>query len=333
MLSIKENLKETMKKGGHPDRYVKSWEFVGQLLFPDLYYMGNYPMEPGKQGVDQFGVTWDFPVGQMGPFPVHDDEHRVLKDITKWREIVHKPYIPDDPGYWGMLCGMAAQVDRNEKYVFAFQTQGIFERLHALMGMEDTMCNFYEEPEEMHDLIDFLTEIELDFARNMVERVGVDAVLHHDDWGGVDSTFMSPAMFEEFILPAYKKIYGYYKEHNVLIVHHNDGFSATLVPYMIEMGIDIWQGVMPTNNIPELIEKYEGQITFMGEVETRDIDMPDWSAEAVRAEVERVCTKCPPHSFIPALTAGVPMSHFPGVDAAVNAEIDRMSEVLKDRFV
>ena len=54
-------------------------------------------------------------------------------------------------------------------------------------------------------------------------------------------------MFEEFLLPAYKDIYGCYKENGVeLIVHHSDSYAATLVPYMIEMGIDIWQGVMTT---------------------------------------------------------------------------------------
>ena len=28
-----------------------------------------------------------------------------------------------------------------------------------------------------------------------------------------------------------------------VIVHHSDSYAATLVPYMIEMGIDVWQGV------------------------------------------------------------------------------------------
>ena len=63
-------------------------------------------------------------------------------------------------------------------------------------------------------------------------------------------------MFEEFFLPAYKKIYKRYRDNGVeLIVHHSDSYAATLVPYMIEMGVDIWQGVMTTNNVPELIQK------------------------------------------------------------------------------
>lgn len=324
MLTVKENVLEMLKKDGHPDSYVHQFDFLNCLM-PDLYYMGDYPLEPGKEGYDQFGVFWRFPYGQMGAFPVHDEEHRVLKDITKWREIVHKPFIPDDPGYWGMMKGIAAGTDHDNQFVTALHTQGIFERLHALMGMEDAMANFYEEPEEMHALIDFLTEIELDFAHAMVERVGIEAILHHDDWGSLKASFMSPEMFDEFITPAYKKIYGYYHENNVLIVHHNDAYSANLVPSMIEMGIDIWQGCTPTNDVPALIEKYGGQITFMGEIETKVCDLPDWTPEIIAKEVERACTKCGTHNFIPCQTSGLGFSAFPGVYEEINKNIDIMS--------
>ncbi len=327
MLTGKENLRETMKKDGKPDRYVKQYEFL-HLLVPDTYYMGNYPFIPGSpDGVDQFGVTWTLPEGQMGAFPLHDDEHRVLKDITQWREILHKPFIPEDPGYWGMLNGIAAQADRENQFVCAVQVQGIFERLHALMGMEDALANFYEEPEEMEELIEFLTECELDFAKTMIEKCHIEAVLHHDDWGATENSFMSPAMFEEFILPAYKKIYGFYKENGILVVHHNDGYARNLVPYMIEMGIDIWQGVIPANDMPSLIEEFGGQITFMGEIETRLLDVPGWTPELVKEEVERACRKCGTHCFIPSLTAGMPYTAF-GVGETVDAEIERMSKIM-----
>lgn len=71
------------------------------------------------------------------------------------------------------------------------------------------------------------------------------------------SSFISPDMFDEVILPAYEKIYGYWKANGVqLIIHHSDSYGANLVPSMIRMGIDIWQGCMYGNNIPELVKKY-----------------------------------------------------------------------------
>ncbi|MBR2696818.1 MAG: hypothetical protein IKE48_04865 [Parasporobacterium sp.] len=58
MLTVLENLRETMKKDGHPDRFVNSWEFVN-VVFATNYYMGDYPLEPGKEGYDQYGVYGD----------------------------------------------------------------------------------------------------------------------------------------------------------------------------------------------------------------------------------------------------------------------------------
>lgn len=331
MLTALENLKETMKMDGHPDRFVKQYEFLN-ILLPDVYYMGNYPLAPTTEDCyDQYGVCWRFPEGQMGPFPVADDAHKVIKDITEWKEVLtHKPFIPDDPGYWGMLNGIAASTDTENQYVCAFASQGVFERLHDLMGMEDTMIAMYEEPEAVHELVDFITEVELDFCNTIMDRVqNVKALFHHDDWGTAINSFLSPDMFDEFITPAYKKIYKCWHDRGVeVIVHHNDSYSANLVPSMIEMGIDIWQGCFPNNDIPSLVKQYGDKITFMGEIETRLIDVPDWTPEMVRAEVERACRKCKGPGFIPCLTAGAPISAFPGVYDAVNAEIDRMSKEL-----
>ncbi|MCF0143358.1 MAG: uroporphyrinogen decarboxylase [Parasporobacterium sp.] len=328
MLTVLENLQETMKADGHPDRFVNQYEFLN-VMFPTVYYMGDYPMEPGKSGYDQYGVLWDFPHGQMGPFPVHSGGKKLLNDVTEWKNVLtHLPIAPPDPGYWGMLNGIAASTDMANAYPCALVTQGVFERLHAMMGMEDTMIAMYEEPEATHELIDFITEAELDFAKNIMDNVPMtQAILHHDDWGSVKNSFLSPDMFDEFILPAYKKIYGYWKERGIkCIVHHNDAYSANLVPEMIEMGMDIWQGAFPENDIPKLQKEYAGKITFMGEIQTRLIDLPDWTEEAVAEEVERACRKCKGNNFIPCLTGGVPAGHFPGVYESVTKNIDRMSK-------
>ena len=331
MLSIKENLLETMKKDGHPDRFVKGFEFV-DLRPETCYYMADYPIMPmdhDQLGYDQYGVLWSLPVGQMGAYPLHDDEHTLVQDITEWRKVVKRPMLPPVDGYWDMLKGKAAMTDRDQQFVCALHPQGVFERLHALMGMEDCFINFYEEPEEMEALIDYIVDIELEFADAMIRRVGIDAILHHDDWGTTNNSFLSPEMFEEFLLPAYKKIYGFYKENGVLIIHHNDGYGANLVDFMIEMGIDIWQGVIPDNDIPALLEKTDGKLTFMGEIESRRIDIPSSTPEEVAEEVARACRKIGAHrNFIPCLTAGMPFSMVPGVLEDVNRNIDKMSAEL-----
>nr|WP_320025393.1 uroporphyrinogen decarboxylase family protein [uncultured Acetobacterium sp.] len=323
MLTKRQNLMETIK-GGNPDRFVKQYEAFAMMMKTPIT-RAKPPI--GGEIVNEWGVTTRWPEGQLGAFPVHDDEHIVVKDITKWKDTVKAPNVKHPEEDWATAIADANAVDRNEQYVTAFVAPGIFENVHYLMSMEEALMAFYEEPEAMHELIDYLVEYELKLAKEFVDHIHPDAIFHHDDWGSQINSFMSPDMFEEFFVPAYKKIYGYYKENGVeLVIHHSDSYGANLVPAMIEMGIDIWQGVMTTNNVPELIKKYGGQITFMGDIDSGVIDFPEWTQENIAEKVETACRRCGKLYFIPGASQGLNISSFPGVYEATDEEIDRMTK-------
>jgi hypothetical protein len=325
MLTIKQNLQETIK-GGNPDRFVKQYEFMELIL----EIPGSVMPMPGQiLKKNEWGIIFSWPEDQIGCFPVHDDEHKLLKDITKWKEAVKAPELDFPDEDWAAAVEHANAIDRNEKYVASFMAPGVFEMTHHMMGMEDAMMNLYEEPELMHELIDFLTEFEINKARRIIDHIHPNAVFHHDDWGGQISTFMSPGMFEEFFVEPYKKIYQFWKDNGAeIVVHHSDSFGETLVPYMVEMGIDIWQGVMTTNDIPKLINEYGGKISFMGGVDSGPLDHQAWNADDINEHVEKACKQCGKHYFIPCLTQGGPYSSFPGVYDAASAAIDKMSAEL-----
>lgn len=327
MLTKKQNLLETIH-GGHPDRFVNQFEAF-KIVKNSPYFANNPAPAKGELNiVDAWGVTQSFPEGTPGAFPVHTPEKIVIKDITHWRDYVKAPQVKYPEAAWEPYMEMVDQIDRNEYFVTPMVYPGIFERCHYLLEIQNCLINFYEEPEAMHELIDFITEWELAYAEEFCTHYHPDALFHHDDWGSQISTFLSPDMFAEFYVPAYKKVYGYYKEHGVkVIVHHSDSFAATLVPHMIEMGIDIWQGVMNTNNIPELIKKYGGQISFMGGIESATVDHPGWTMEDVKRETAKACKENGKLYYIPNTTIGGPMSIFPGVYQAVSEEIDKQSGI------
>ena len=178
----------------------------------------------------------------------------------------------------------------------------------------------------MRELIDFLADFEIAHAKEVIARMHPDALFHHADWGSQKSSFLSPQMFEEFFVPAYKRIYGYWKENGVeLIVHHSDSYAANLVPAMIECGIDIWQGVMSTNDVPELIQTYGGRISFHGAIDNGKVDRADWTEKMVMDETRKACAACGKLYFIPGTTMGGPESVFPGVYDAVTADIEKLS--------
>ncbi len=332
MLTKRQNLIETIK-GGKPDRFVNQYEalvcqdtFFGMIM-GDPVTSAAPRVTPGGTAVNGWGVTIQWPENVPGPFPVHDDEHKVLKDITKWKEVVKAPRLDYPAKEWDKFKPPIESINRNEVFATVFIAPGVFEQLHYLMGMDDCLINFYEEPEATKELIEFISDWELGYAELLCHHFHPDAIFHHDDWGSHVSSLISPEMFNEFIVPAYKKIYGYYKSHGVeLIVHHSDSYAANLVPYMIEIGVDIWQGCVTTNNVPELVKQYGGKISFMGDIDNGIVDREDWSREVIAREVRRACETNGKFYYIPNTTMGGPMSTYPGVYEAVSEEIDKMSK-------
>ena len=320
MLTKRENLVETLKgEQGHPDRFVNQYEPFSILYATPVTAQSPMPTYGGPPVKDAWGVWKAWPEGT---------EHLVLKDMENWRSQVKAPRLEFSEEEWLPFIQMAEKVDRKETFATLFYAPGLFEQCHYLLNMQSCMMAFYEYPDEMHELIDYITEFELAYAELACKYIKPDAFFHHDDWGSQISTFLSPAMFEEFYLPHYKKLYGYYKSHGCeIVMHHSDSYAKTLVPFMIDMGIDIWQGVMRTNDIEEMIPQYGDKITFMGGIDSATIDYPGWTDDVVEERVREACEQYGRFGkgFIPCASQGLPMSTFPGVYEATSKYIDKMS--------
>jgi uroporphyrinogen-III decarboxylase len=138
--------------------------------------------------------------------------------------------------------------------------------------------------------------------------------------------FMSPAVWREFIKPHYARMYKMAHDHGVLIMHHADSYLQPIVEDMAEIGIDIWQGVLPQNDIPEIQRQLNGRMTLMGGIDAAIVDRKDTPEEVIREEVRRCCDAYVPGGyFIPCLTYGLSGSIFPHVDPIIADEIDRYS--------
>ncbi len=328
MLTKRQNMMEVIK-GGNPDRFVKQYEAFAFVL--STPYQTKYPMMPAGPGADPVvcacGYTNAWPEGQIGAFPMHDAEHLVCPDITRWREYVKAPDIDFTEEDWKPCMEEVAKIDRDEYMVAAFVAPGLFEMCHYLCEIQTALMDFYEEPEALHELIEYVCEWELKYAEQICKYMKPDILFHHDDWGTQKSTFISTEMFREFFLDPYKRIYKYYHDHGVeLIVHHSDCYCATFVPTMIEMGIDVWQGCMSVNDLPKLIKEYGKDITFMGGIDNGKVDTPDWTPELIAQETDQLCRDCGKLYFIPCTTHGLNMSCIPDVYPAVDKEIEKMTK-------
>lgn len=324
MLSKKQNLLECIH-GGSPDRYVKQFEAFSPMLRAD--YPALSPVDELGISRDEWGVWWQS-AGLPGRIPMHDMSHRVIKELDKWRRFVNPPGGWDRLGIWDGLKRRADAIDQDEVFLTVWVSPGVFERTTNLMEMAEALMALYEEPECLHELIDCITEVELEQAEAICKHIQPEVIFHHDDWGSDLNTFMSVDMFDEFLADSYRKIYGYYKSNGVQVIcHHCDSYAATLVDHMVDFGIDVWQGGVVSNDIPSLVKKYQGKLAFMTGVEAQVVDRYDWSKQlvddAVSAAIAGVGSKT---SFIPCITSGAPGSIYPGVYDAIDESIEKASE-------
>ena len=213
MLSKKENLLETLKIDGKPDRLVK--QFEGTVFLPgdpvNTFVRGNrYPGMPPIQ--DLWGTTILWPEGSIGAMPHVTEENKVVRDITCWREFTKVPDLIANcsaEDLWAPYFERVAQVDRGENLLMMFAPTGLFERTHFLMGFEDTFLNIMIEPEAMEDLEAAIGEYRYNGMKLMTDIVHPDMILSHDDWGSKTNLFMRPDQWREYIKVNYQKTYDY----------------------------------------------------------------------------------------------------------------------------
>ena len=323
MLTARENMRRTVKNE-NPERYVNQYEAI-KLLFSPFNMHSPLPQKGMPPSQNAWGVWNEFPAHTPGGFPIHTPEKLLVKDIEHWSDYVKAPSLKFTDEEWGIFKGMYDAVDRSKTYAAVFVAPGLFEQTHHFCSIDKALMYYITNPDEMHDMIKLLTDWELEFAEGVCSHLHPDMVFHHDDWGSELNTFLRPSMFDDFFLEPYKQIYKYYHDHGVeLVVHHSDSWCASIVPEMIEMGIDVWQGCMHKNNVPELVKKYGDKITFMGEIDNKFVDFDGWTPEVCyKAAYDAIESVGTPNGFIPCISQGGPGSVYPGTYKELWDAIDK----------
>lgn len=330
MLTTKQNFLETIKKGGKPDRLAACYTAFKPVGGDPVFQFVRGNRIRGTYSYDRWGTYIAFPEEQPAATPIVTAENQVIQDIEEWKKYVKVPDLRGNCSEgWETALANKAAIDKDEYMSITIMGTGIFEQLHMLMTFEDTLCNFLLYPDEMHELIDVITEYRLEYMKLIVENLHPDAILSHDDWGSKTSLFMAPDTWREFFKEPYRKLYDYLHANDVLVVHHSDSFCEPIVEDMADIGIDVWQGVLPTNNIPEISKRLNGRMALMGGIDS-GIDRADTPEEEIRKETRRACMEYGDlPQFIPSITYGGPGTIYPEVEKVI---IDEIHKFNKEKF-
>ncbi len=108
-------------------------------------------------------------------------------------------------------------------------------------GFEEWMITFATEDEYVEELYELIVQTWLDNLKAFHEAVGdrLHVLQFCDDLGTQRSTFLSVAMFRERVMPYYKRGLDWiHANTSWKVLMHNDGAIASLIPSLIEMGVD-----------------------------------------------------------------------------------------------
>jgi len=115
---------------------------------------------------------------------------------------------------------------------------GFFHAARYLLGQERLLFAFYDQPELLKEMMQYLAEFWVALLDRVLSEIDVDMAYLTEDIAYKAGPLISPAMFRTFLLPGYKKLTGMLQDHGVRIVFvDSDGNVWKLLPSFLEAGV------------------------------------------------------------------------------------------------
>ena len=302
-MTPRENMLAILK--GEQPQYYGDFQWAVKVML-DPIWKGDMVPQDGEEHKDSWGTTCAFLPGAPGKHPCVTPENAVIKDITRWKQDLTIPSLKDLD--WTSVKEAADQVNRDEYFVEFFSAQGLFERSHFLMGMEDAFCAYLEEPDAMFEMLTAIKDYKVAAIKEAAYHIKPDVCFFQDDWGSKQNLFLPPDVWEEMIKPLQVEIANPIHECGMIYVHHADCICEPIAEEMEDLGIDIWQGVIPENDIVGIQGRLQGKMAMLGGINGPALDAIEPTQEDVDKEVRRcIDTYCPGGKFFPGSPA--PLLH------------------------
>ena len=216
-------------------------------------------------------------------------DYKVM-DEESWAEAKARMIPTEDRIDWAFLKENYPKWKAEGRWIRAGFWFG-FDVTHSwMMGTENLLLAMMEQPELVKDMFaTYLDSCIALFQKIWDAGYRFDEVSWPDDMGYKGTTFFSPAMYRELLKPYHKKAIDWAHEKGVYAHLHSCGNIMTLVPDLVEMGLDglnpleVKAGMDPLG----LKTRYGRDLTLHG-----GINAVLWDdADAIIAEIDRLVPK------------------------------------------
>ena len=264
-----------------PDRLPLSFDSLGLNDFFSVRWnkigTGDHSL---SETVDEWGCTWQrSEMHNMGQVKGHPLEDWSALETFRWPDA-------DDPAFYQ---GMEERFEgSDDKYVTTSIFMLLFERMHSLHGFERTLADLYLERERIEMLADRIVAFDLGIIGNIARRFPgqIHGFTFTDDWGTEQATFISPALWDEFFKPRYKRIFDACHQIGWTVHMHSCGKVNEIIGSLIDIGLDSINLQQPRAlGIQEIGRRYRGRICFDSLCDIQHT-LPFKDAAAIRQEAQ-----------------------------------------------
>jgi len=191
-----------------------------------------------------------------------------VKDWNTWEEYKMRFDLNniEYPDNWDELLDKYKERD----YPLGVSAGGFFGWARGLMGLEQLCKSFYREPELIKDMFEFRVEMILKMIGPIVRELKPDFAGWWEDMCWKGGPLISLKHFKEFMVPCYKRITEFLRDHGVwLNIVDSDGNIDLLIPLWLEAGINcFFPCEVRAGSDPILLrEKYGREALLMGGVD------------------------------------------------------------------
>jgi uroporphyrinogen decarboxylase len=178
--------------------------------------------------------------------------------------------------------------DQSDKYFLVRLYGSHFEKAYFARGFENFMADLAADYPFAKRLCTLIVEKNLVMLENFLTVAEIDGVLLGSDWGCQRGPLMQPELWDDLIRPGEQREYDLVHAYGKDVWVHSCGDVQTLVPRLVEMGLDVLNPVQPEcMDIAALKREFGDRLTFWGGISTQRT-LPYGAPDEVRAECRRV---------------------------------------------
>jgi len=227
-----------------------------------------------------------------------------LRSRDDW-ERIREFFNPDTPGRLPLNWEEVAR-DLNERtHLLGIFVGSLYGWLRDMMGVRGISHAFYRDPDWVAEMMDTLVNLWISLIRRALRFVKVDFAAWWEDMCYNQGPMLSVRLFEEFMVPRYRRVTQVLREYDVEInVLDCDGRIDALVPGWLRGGINCLMPVEARCSDPiKLREEHGRELRMMGGVDKFALI---GGVEKAEKELERLRPLIEEGGFIPMVDHRVP---------------------------